>query len=124
MLTSLPITVFVGALLGFLAALGIGGGTLLVLWLTQILGMDPGISKSINLLFFIAAAGSASIIRLRNKVIPWRSILPAIVTGCITAAVFSLIGNRMDTVITRKIFGGLLLITGLKELFYRDKKAR
>ena len=124
MLTSLPITIFVGTLLGFLAAIGIGGGTLLILWLTQILDMEAGISRTINLLFFIVSAGSASLIRIRNKIIPWRNILPAIIAGCLTATVFTVIGNRIDTVITRKIFGGLLLITGLRESFYRDKNAR
>ena len=41
MLGSLPFSVLVGTVLGFLSALGIGGGSLLILWLTLVLGWEP-----------------------------------------------------------------------------------
>lgn len=121
MLNSVPIAILVGAGLGFLSGLGVGGGTLLILWLTQIVGIDPGISRTINFLFFIAAATSVSILRIRKKQIPWRSIWPAILAGCISAGVFAFIREMLDKDILRKIFGVLLLITGFRELFYRVK---
>ena len=121
MLSSVPVAILAGAVFGFLAGLGIGGGTILILWLTQVLGMDPGISRTINLLFFITAAGSVSLIRLKKKMIPWRSILPAILAGCIVAVAFSHLGRIIDTSIAKKLFGCLLLVTGLRELFYRAK---
>ena len=37
MLESLPVTLIIGTLLGFLSGLGVGGGSLLILWLTVIL---------------------------------------------------------------------------------------
>ena len=119
MLTSIPVAIFVGAILGFLSGLGIGGGTLLILWLTQIIGMDATISRTINLMFFITAAGSVNILRMKKKEIPWRTILPAIITGCIAAWIFTFVGNYLDTALLKKLFGVLLLITGLRELFYR-----
>ncbi|MBO5892090.1 MAG: sulfite exporter TauE/SafE family protein [Oscillospiraceae bacterium] len=121
MLNSVPIAIVAGVILGFLSGLGIGGGTILILWLTQIVKMDPTISRTINLLFFISTACSVSIIRMKRHQIPWRSIWPAIITGCITAGIFTFIGEKLDTDILRKIFGGLLLITGFRELFYRAK---
>ncbi len=121
MLASVPVAILVGAILGFLSGLGIGGGTLLILWLTQILGMEPTISRTINLMFFVTAAGSVSILRMKKKEIPWRTILPAIITGCIAAWAFSHIGKNLDTNALKKLFGGLLLVTGFRELFYRAK---
>ena len=124
MLTSFPFLAIIGALLGFLAALGIGGGTLLILWLTQIINMEASSARTINLLFFIAASGGASLIRLRNQTVPWKRILPAIISGCISALAFSQIALCVNTDILKKLFACLLLITGVRELFYRDKKAK
>ena len=121
MLDSIPVSVAVGISLGFLSGLGVGGGTILILWLTQILGMSADTSRIINILFFIAAAGSVSIIRLKKKQIPWRRIMPAIITGCICAWIGTMLTQKIDTMILRKIFGGLLLIAGIKEVLYRDK---
>ena len=104
--------------------MGIGGGTLLILWLTLVLDMDPGTARAINLMFFIAAAGSVSLVRLKQKSVPWKTILPAIVFGCIGAFLLSMLSKYVDTALLKKLFGGLLLITGLRELFYRPKKAR
>jgi len=121
MLNSAPIAIITGVVLGFLSGLGIGGGTILIIWLTQIIGMDSETARMINLLFFIVTAISVSIIRIKRKQIPWRSIWPAILTGCITATIFSLLGEKFGNDILRKIFGVLLLITGFRELFYRAK---
>ena len=122
MLDSFPISALAGALLGYLAALGIGGGSLLILWLTVVLGIAQGTARSINLMFFLAAAGAVSIFRWRQGTLQLKKILPAILAGCLSAAVFSLVANRLDVERMRKLFGILLLITGLRELFYRRRE--
>lgn len=122
MLTSLPITILIGTVLGFLAGLGIGGGSLLILWLTLVLHMDPGIARMINLMFFITAAGSVSVVRWKKGVIRIKEILPAIIAGSIMAALFSYLRNVIDQETVRKLFGGLLFFTGFRELFYRPRK--
>ena len=123
MLTPL-LTVFVGLVLGFLAGLGIGGGSLLILWLTLCVGTEPITARAINLMFFLTAAGSVSIFRLKNGDLQFKSILPAVVSGCIAAAIGSWLGTWIDQSVLKKIFGGLLLITGLREMFYRPRKAK
>lgn len=119
MLESLPVTLIVGAVLGFLAGLGVGGGSLLILWLTMVLGMDQNMARGINLLFFLPSAAIACLFRWKQGCIPWKQILPAILTGCIAAGVFSWIGTMLDMELLKKLFGGLLILTGLRELFYR-----
>ena len=124
MLNSLPIILIIGTLFGFLAGLGVGGGSLLVLWLTVILQMDPAAARSINLLFFLPSALIACAFRLRQGNLKIKPLLPAILAGCISAGVFSVISSQLDVLVLKKLFGIVLLFTGLRELFYRPRKAR
>ena len=48
MLENWGFCLLVGTVLGFLTGLGIGGGSLLILWLTIVLGMDQQTARSIN----------------------------------------------------------------------------
>ena len=124
MLNSAPVSLLVGALLGFLAGLGTGGGSLLLLWLTLLVGVDDQTARTINLMFFLTAAGSVSIIRLKNNQIPYKKILPGILAGCVSAAAVSFLGRDLDPTLLKKAFGVLLLFTGIRELLYRPRKAR
>ena len=122
MLESLPVSVVIGSLLGFLTGMGVGGGSLLILWLTLALGMDQATARGINLLFFLPASAICCAFRLRQGSLNLRNCLPAIVSGCIAAAVASWVSGWVDTALLRKPFGILLLATGLRELFYRPKQ--
>ena len=124
MLESFPIAVLAGILLGFLSGLGIGGGSLLMLWLTLVLGMDHISARGINLLFFIPSALIACLFRWKQGALQWKQILPAIIAGCAAAASFSWLSMYLDTPAIKKLFGILLIATGLRELFYRPRKAR
>ena len=124
MVDSLPIALLTGLILGFLAGLGVGGGSLLILWLTLVINVDPNTARAINLMFFLTAASAVSIFRFRKGTLDIRSVLPAILFGCIAAAVFSLLRGFIHTELLRRLFGILLLITGLRELTYRPRKAR
>lgn len=124
MLDSLPVTLAVGTALGFLSGLGIGGGSLLIVWLTAVLHTDPMTARSINLLFFIPSALVACFVRHRQNRLQLRQIPPAAISGCIAAALLSVLASKTDTALLKKLFGGLLIVAGLRELFYRPRKAR
>ena len=124
MLESFPVIILVGTLLGFLSGLGIGGGSLLIIWLTVILGMDHTSARSINLLFFLPSALIACLFRWKQGAIRWKKILPAMVSGCIAAALLSWLGGMFQIELLKKLFGGLLILTGLRELFYRPREFR
>lgn len=121
MLNSLPVVLLVSTILGFLAGLGVGGGSLLILWLTLILNTEPNIARAMNLMFFLPTAIISSWFRSRQGSLPLRKVLPGVLAGCITAAVFSLVSRYMSVDFLQKLFGILLLITGLKELMYKPK---
>lgn len=124
MLESFPFTVFVGIVLGFLSGLGIGGGSLLIIWLTAVLDWTIRNARAVNLLFFLPAALIACFIRYRQGELNWKAIVPAILSGCLFAIVGSMIANRINTDTLKKLFGILLILAGAKELFYRERKAR
>jgi len=124
MLESMPVILIVGIVLGFLAGLGIGGGSLLILWLTMMLNLDHGVARSINLLFFLPSAAVSCLFRWKQGCIPWKRILPSILSGCIAAGVFSFVGMQIDLSLLKKLFGGLLILTGIRELLYKPKQSR
>jgi len=124
MLGSFPIALIAGVILGILAGMGIGGGTLLILWLTAVLGIPPQTARSINLMFFITAAGAVTLIRCKNGSVPFSKLIPGILAGCIAAAGMSVLRHSLPTDWLKKLFGYLLVITGIRELLYRPRKAK
>ena len=124
MLTSFPVCVIVGSALGFLTGMGVGGGSLLILWLTLVLGFDQTAARGVNLMFFLPASAICCVFRLRQGRLNLRTCLPAILSGCAAAVAGSLIAASVDTGLLRKPFGILLLATGLRELTYRPHRRR
>ena len=115
------VKLFVGTILGFLSGLGIGGGSLLILWLTLVLGTDHTAARAINLLFFLPCAAIAACFRWTQGSLDLKKILPAMIAGAGSAAFFSFLGQRLDVTLLKKGFGILLLATGLREILYKTK---
>lgn len=118
------IPTLISTVLGFLAGMGVGGGSLLLLWLTQVVGMEQAQARILNLLFFLPAAIVATLFRRKQKVSLPNVILPGLAAGCAAAAGFSLLGRHLDMELMKKLLGGLLILTGLREIFYRPRKAK
>lgn len=121
MLNSFPVALVISAALGFLAGLGVGGGSLLVIWLTFIIRMPHPQARIINLLFFIPAAVISTVFRHKQGALPFKKAIPAALAGCITAAIFSWLTRYIALDMIEKLFGGLLLIAGAREVLYKDK---
>lgn len=111
----------IGTILGFLAGIGTGGGSLLLLWLTTVRGLSPADARTVNLLFFLPSALIATVMRRGRERLRYKHLLPAIVAGCIAAVATSLLSRHIDTELLKKIFGGLLIGTGIREVLYREK---
>ena len=122
-MVSFPFTLLIAILLGFLAGMGVGGGSLLLLWLTQVVMIPQPQARIINLLFYLPAAAASILFRPRRQ-IPWKICSYAITAGCIAAALCSIASNYIDITLLKKLLGVLLILTGLQEVFYRPRKAR
>lgn len=116
-----------GLVCGVLSGLGIGGGTLLMVWMTAVMDMEQRMAQGINLLYFLPTAACALIFHIKNRLIRWRVVLPAAITGCLSAAGAALLATSVDASLLRKLFGGFLILVGITELFgahARDKNAK
>lgn len=112
----------VSSLLGFLSGLGVGGGSLLLLWLTLVAGVEPSTARLINLLFFLPAAAVSCLIHSRQGTLCLKQIWPAALSGCIGAVLGSITAKTLPVGALKKCFGVLLLATGLRELFHKPQK--
>ena len=124
MLNNSVYSIAIGAALGILAGLGVGGGSLLMLWLTSVLQMDHMEARTINLLFFLPCALTATIFRWRQGDVCVKQLMPSIIAGCLFAGAGVWLSGQINLELLTKLFGGLILITGIRELCYRDRKAR
>ena len=119
---NLLIVTAVATVLGFLSGLGVGGGSLLLLWLTLIVGTDPSTARLINLLFFLPSAAISSWFHWKQGVLSIKQIYPAAIAGCAGAILGSITAVNLPVTTLRKLFGFLLLGTGIRELLYKPKK--
>ena len=117
-------SLLVATVMGFLAGMGVGGGSLLLLWLTQVAMLEQTQARIINLLFYLPAAIVASVIRKKQNKVAMKPAVWAIATGCTAALLLTLVSRVIDVTLLKKLLGGLLILTGIREVFYRPRKAR
>ena len=121
MLNSIWIVIPVSIVLGFLSGLGTGGGSLLILWLTLVMDVPQNDARTMNLMFFVPAAVIACIFRWKQGRLDFKKVLPGILSGCAAAGVCSLLIAGQTPGLLKKAFGILLIITGIREIFYQTQ---
>ena len=116
------LAVVIGIACGIISGFGIGGGSILMVWLTAVIGMEQTSAQSINLLYFLPTAAAALLVHIIKKRVEWSAVLPAVLFGSITAAAFSWISISLDVDLLRKSFGVFLLLVGTLEFFKKARK--
>ena len=111
------VAALVGAATGVLSGLGVGGGSLLLIYMTSFAGLPQNLAQGINLLYFLPAAATALPAHFKNGCVEKRALLPAIGAGLVCSALTAWAATALDVELLRKCFGGFLLIIGLRELF-------
>ena len=96
---------------GILSAWGVGGGTLLLLMMTLLLGVDQRTAQGVNLLFFLPTAASALICHWRSGQLD----LPTVKTAAPWAA------TAVDVEVLRRPFGVYLLLSAAMLLWPKKK---
>lgn len=114
----------VGLATGVLSGFGVGGGTLLLVYMTAVAGLDQHLAQGINLLYFLPAGLCALPAHVKNGYIETGTLLPAIGTGLVCAGLAAWVATGMDTALLKKCFGGFLILIGLWELFGKKKADR
>ena len=116
----------IGALLaglfsGIIGGMGLGGGAVLIIYLTVFKNVEQLKAQGINLLFFIPIATLAVIIYAFKKQIKWHITLPLALGGILGAVGGFFLTDIIGGGFTAKLFGGFLIILGIKELFLKSK---
>ena len=102
---------------GVLSGVGVGGGSLLMLWLTGSGGLAQAAAQGVNLAFFLPTAGSALVLHGKNRLIEWRVAVPAVIGGCVCGSLCAFLAAGLSSALLQQLFGGFLLIAGASELF-------
>ncbi len=114
---SFILPVLAGFVTGIISGFGIGGGTILMVYLTAFAGVAQRTAQGINLLYFLPTAAAALILHSKNRYVDWKVVVPAAIGGAVTAGITSCLAMNLDFNLLKKLFGGFLIVTGLMELF-------
>ena len=115
------IAVLAGLLTGILSGFGIGGGSLLLLYLTLVAGMSQYQAGGINLLYF-ACAPAALYAHVKNGLVEGRAVRWCVLAGVLTSVAAAFLAARVETDWLRRAFGVLLLYVGTKEIMAKGQK--
>lgn len=116
----------IGALLaglfsGIIGGMGLGGGAVLIIYLTVFKDIEQLHAQGINLIFFIPIALTAVIIYAFKKQIKWSITVPIAAGGILGAAAGFFLTDIIGGSFTAKLFGGFLILLGIKEIFSKNK---
>ena len=117
------IAIAVGLITGVISGFGIGGGSLLIVYLTTFAAMEQSAAGGINLLYFLCCAPTALISHIRNRRVEWKAVIWCSLAGVVTSALAAFWASGMDTDLLRRAFGVLLLYIGFRELFCKSQKS-
>lgn len=109
-------TLVISLAIAILSGMGVGGGGLLVIYLTLFENTEQIIAQGTNLCFFIAAAIASTLYNIKKKRIAWRITLILSLFGSICSLFGSQLAGEINPDMLRKIFGGMLAFGGISSL--------
>lgn len=112
---------FASFLAGALSGMGLGGGGILLVFLTAFSSIDQLTAQGINLIFFLPTGLIAIIIYAIKKQIEWKIVFKIWLFGSIGALGGYFIAKAIETQYLSKIFAAFLIIFGVINLFTKDK---
>lgn len=121
MLTIL-LSIAAGLACGVLSGFGIGGGSLLMVWLTAVLSLEQRAAQSINLLYFLPCALCALIFHVKNRQVILRAVIPAALSGALCAIGGALLAQQLSPDLLRRLFGGFLVLVAASEIILKGLK--
>lgn len=111
-----------GFLSGIIGSLGVGGGGVLIVFLTLFMNFNRQNASVINLIFFIPIALISVIIYLKQKQIDIKKALLLAIPGLFGSALGVFLSTIIKTSLLSKIFGLILIAVSIKTLFSKKKE--
>ena len=111
------IEVLIGCVAGIVGGLGMGGGTVLILFLSLFLNIEQHIAQATNIIFFVPTALAAICVSLKNKNVNIKVGIPICLWGCLGAFIGACISTKMEISILRKCFGVFLILIAIYQTY-------
>ena len=118
------ILLFVGFLAGTAASMGIGGGFVLMLYLTLLTETSPEEARLFNLLFFLPVAALSVYRHRKNGLIPAKPVFFTLLGGIPGVLLGVWLGRFLTGPWLTKAFALLIGAVGLKEFFSKKEKQK
>ena len=109
--------ILIGLISGTVAALGMGGGTVLILLFSIFSDYDQHLIQGTNLIFFIPTSIVAIYMNIKNKTIDFKISKLIIFAGILGAIIGSFLSFKFDSKVLRKFFGIFLLFIAALEIY-------
>lgn len=107
---------------GLLGALGMGAGTVLLLYLRLWGGVEQLAAQGINLVFFLPVAVLSLCFHARSGLVDWKTAGLCVLAGLPTVFGGVWLASALDTRLLSKLLALLLLAIGLRELFFAQRR--
>lgn len=111
-----------GLFSGIVAALGMGGGTILIMILNFFSELEQHLIQGINLIFFIPTAIVAIYLNIKRKIVDLKITKYIVISGIVGAIIGANISIKIDNTNLKKYFGYFLLLIALVETYEFYKK--
>ncbi len=111
--------IFAAFLCAVLSGLGVGSAGIFVLYLTFFAAYPQTEAQALNLLFFLFSAGSSLLLHGRERAIPGRMVFFLALCAVPGALMGAALARSLDPTVIRRLFGGMLVVTGLPVLLRR-----
>ena len=109
--------ILIGLMSGTVAALGMGGGTVLILLLGIFSNLDQHLIQGTNLIFFIPTSIAAIYMNIKNKTINYKLAKVISFSGFLGAIIGSKLSFKFESRLLRKYFGIFLLFIAVLEIY-------
>lgn len=108
-------------LIAALSGMGVGGGGLFVIYLSLFTDTPQLLAQGMNLLFFLFSAGASVTVHLQKRKIYFTAVGIMAVSGILGSLLGAYAAELVSQSLLRKIFGVMLIISGILALKKRDK---
>ncbi len=112
-------SLLIGFFSGLAASMGLGGGFVLLVYLTLFTGCSQLEAQGINLVFFLPIALLSLLLHTKNKLVCWKLIPVMAGAGVLGVLLGAWLARTLDETMLRKLFSALLLFVAVREIFHK-----
>lgn len=106
-----------------LTGIGVGGGGLLVLYMTFVMNTEQYLAQGLNLMFFLVSSLMSVPVHIAKRQFDYKTVLLISVGGVLGSFAGALLTQVVKPELVRKLFGGLLVFSGVLVFFKSNNKS-